>query len=114
MKSLNEMETLMQYTQDYGVKEVVNSMGERRYTRLGSIVFPNGRVASIVESEDDKENTKKVYSVATCDYNGYFDWGVLNQFGATKGKFICNTELDIIIACEKIRNLPVQQINIIG
>lgn len=38
-----------------------------------------------------------------CDYNGYFDWNLLNQYGAIEGCIYCNTELEILIACETIR-----------
>lgn len=40
-----------------------------------------------------------------CDYNGYFDWSILNGYGADNGELFCNTELEIIIACETIRRL---------
>ena len=47
----------------------------------------------------------KNYSVAMCDYNGYFDWDILNQFGAIDGCIYCDDELEILIACETIRRL---------
>ena len=110
------MKLLKEYAEKYGVNEVINDMGEHRKTRERSIVFPNGWVASIVcyngtdvfssngtHIKEFKSNKK--YSVAMCDYNGYFDWEILNQYGADEGCIYCNTELDIIIACETIRRL---------
>lgn len=95
---------LKAYAERFGLKEVINNMGETRRTREHSIVFPNGWVASIVERQHPKKNAK--WSVAMCDYDGYFDWSILNQHGADNGCFYCNDELDIIIACETIRRLP--------
>ena len=46
------MEMLKKYSEKYGLKEVVNDYGEHRQTRERSIVFPNGWVASIVETEN--------------------------------------------------------------
>ena len=73
------MEMLKEYSEKYGLKEVVNNYGEHRQTRERSIVFPNGWVASIVENngvdtykpngEHIKEfKSDKNYSVAMCDY----------------------------------------------
>lgn len=76
------------------VPEVVNDYGETRITRENSIVFPNGWVASIVENTQYPEKNAK-YSVAMCDYNGCFDWSILNQYGADEGWFYCNTENEI-------------------
>lgn len=45
------MELLKEYSEKYGVKEIVNSMGEHRKTRDNSIIFPNGWVASVVPNE---------------------------------------------------------------
>lgn len=98
------MGILKEYSDKFGIKEVVNDMGEHRKTRENSIVFPNGWVASIVENLKYPENGAK-YSVAICDYNGYFDWTILNSYGADHGCIYCNTELDILIACETIRRL---------
>ena len=92
------MKFLEEYAKKYGVPSVVNEMEETRYTKPNSIIFPNGWVASIITS-----NQK--YSVAMCDYNGWFDWTILNKYGADKGTIICATELEIIIACETIRRL---------
>lgn len=110
------MNLLKDYSEKFGVKEVINDYGEHRYTRERSIVFPNGWVASIVENDGidvyhpDRKHTKeyksyKKYSVAMCDYNGYFDWSILNQYGAIDGRMYCDDELEIIVACETIRRL---------
>ena len=110
------MELLKKYSEKYGIKEVINDYGEHRHTRERSIVFPNGWVASIVENDgvdvyhpDGKHTkeykSKKKYSVAMCDYNGYFDWSILNQYGAIDGRIYCDDELEIIVACEIIRRL---------
>ena len=110
------MNLLKDYSEKFGVKEVINDYGEHRRTRERSIVFPNGWVASIVENNgvdvycSDGKHTKeykskKKYSVAMCDYNGYFDWSILNQYGAIDGRIYCDDELEIIVACETIRRL---------
>lgn len=110
------MELLKEYSEKYGLEEVVNDYGEHRKTRERSIVFPNGWVASIVENngvdtykpngEHIKEfKSNKKYSVAICDYNGYFDWDVLNKYGAIDGCIYCDDELEILVACETIRRL---------
>lgn len=44
------MEMLKEYSEKYGLKEVVNDYGEHRHTSDRSIVFQNGWVASIVEN----------------------------------------------------------------
>ena len=83
------MELLKEYSEKYGLKEVVNNYGEHRQTREGSIVFPNGWVASIVENDgvdvwqpDGKYikefKSNKIYSVARCNYDGYVDGEILN------------------------------------
>lgn len=99
------MEMLHEYTEKYGVPSVVNDYGETRNTRDTSIVFPNGWVASIVKNTQHPE-FEAPYSVAMCDYNGYFNWSKLNEYGAIDGCIYCETVLDIIIACETIRRLP--------
>lgn len=94
--------------QDYvakGLTSVRNDMGEIRTTNVDdgyiSIIFPNGWVSSIVI---DPQTEKAKYSVAVCDYEGYFDWNVLRPFGTDKGTILCNSEeevckaLDIIIS----------------
>lgn len=101
-KCLSDFNELNEYSKKYGVECVINNMGEQRVTRTGSIVFNNGRVASIVETDVHGEIK---FSVATCDYDGYFNWNILNVHGADNGKFVCETEHEIIEACEIIRNL---------
>lgn len=97
------MEMLKEYAEKFGIPEVINDFGERRTTKENSIVFPNGWVASIVKQNCDAKYPQ--YSVAMCDYNGYFNWSILDKHGAFQGCFYCYTELDIIIACETIRRL---------
>ncbi|MCD7996464.1 MAG: hypothetical protein LUH21_04440 [Clostridiales bacterium] len=82
-----------------GIPEVINDMGEHRKTRTDSIVFSNGWVASIVEEPD-------LYSVAICDYNGYFDWSILGkQFETDNGAVICSTEDQVCDVLEYIKKL---------
>lgn len=108
--------TREEYIEKYSVEKVVNDMNETRHTSKNSIVFSNGRVASIVENDGvevypphGKHYTKmlsdKKYSVAACDYNGYFDWEVLNNHGAIEGAIYCDTEEEIQEACDIIRSL---------
>lgn len=115
------MEILKEYAEKFGVKEVVNDYGEHRQTREKSIVFPNGWVTSIVKNNGvdvwhpNGEHTKefksdKKYSVAMCDYNGCFDWEILDQYGAIEGCIYCDDELEILSACETIRRLPNKRI----
>lgn len=115
MDLLDEMELLKEYSDKFGLKEVTNDMGENRTTKRNSIVFPNSLVASIVENNGvdgysseghyKRWDSTKKYSVAVCDYNGYFDWNILNKYGGIGGCIYCDTELEIIIACETIRRL---------
>lgn len=78
---------------------VINDMGELRVPRASSIPFSNGWVASIVKVEDR-------FSVAVCDYNGYFNWSILNDFGANdKGKFSCENEDEVCKALSVIESL---------
>lgn len=72
-----------------GLNGVENDMGEIRNTRIGdenfntSIVFANGWVASILDRTIQKCLSEGArFSVAVCDYNGYFDWNILIPFGA--------------------------------
>lgn len=105
--------TLKQYAEKYGVPDMINEYGEHRKTSDRSIIFPNGWIASIVNNDcvlvfgKDGNRTEyksdKKYSVAMCDYNGYFDWSILNQYGAIDGCLYCDNEQEIIAACEKIR-----------
>lgn len=96
-----------------GIKSVHNDMGEIRHTRYNeknntaSIIFPNGLVASVIR---DKDPTK--WSVAVCDYDGYFDWNVLKPFGTEKAKdhdkeydtgcVVCDTEQKV---CEVLAGI---------
>ena len=95
------MKTIKDYEAE-GVPYVINSMGEKRVTREGSIIFPNGWVASIVRPT---ENPKQ-YSVAICNTDGYFDWKILNTYFITDhGSVICNTEKEVCVVLECIKNL---------
>jgi len=93
---------LKEYSEKFGIPEVVNDYGETRCTNPNSIVFDNGWVASIVDTPEDTE----AYSVAACDYNGYFDWNILNNYGTVDGRFHCDTIDEVIASCEIIRRLP--------
>lgn len=86
------------------VESVVNDYGEIRTTKENSIVFRNGWVASIVKNTKHHEKNKK-YSVAMCDYNGHFDWDILNEYGADNGCFYCDTEEEICKALTVIERL---------
>jgi len=81
---------------------VVNDMGElkevRNDLRYTSIPFPNGWAASVIHEPEG-------YSVATCDYNGYFNWNILKPFGAEEGKFQCETEEEVCKALAIIESL---------
>jgi hypothetical protein len=67
---------------------VKNDMGEIRKTSESSIVFPNGWVGNILKKDDG-------YSVAVCDYNGYFDWNILKPFSNNDGIVFCQNEKDV-------------------
>lgn len=99
------MKQLEEYAKEFGVPEIVNDYGERRKTLPKSrIIFPNGWCASIVNKS--KRSEEPLYSVALCDYNGYFDWSTLVKFASEpNGVFICKTDEEIIKACEIIRQL---------
>lgn len=96
-----------------GLNNVINGMGEIRNTTNSSIVFPNGWVAIILD-----KNTKpylkqtKRYSVAVCDYEGYFNWDILIPFGAQKevkegyGCFATDDEDEVCRILSIIENLP--------
>lgn len=86
------------------VFKVINDYGKVRETRENSIIFANGWVASIIKNTDRPEKNAK-YSVAMCDYNGYFNWDILNQYGADEGCFYCNTEDEICNALAVIEGL---------
>lgn len=99
--------TLKEYTHKYGIT-VTNSMGEVRTPSENNIPLENGRVISIVDTIKWKElNIHGRFSVGVSDYDGYFDWNMLSQFGSINGCIYCNTEDEIIQACEKIRGLLV-------
>lgn len=99
------MKKLEEYAKEFGITEIVNDYGEHRKTLPKSrIIFPNGWCASIVNKS--KYSEEPLYSVALCDYNGYFDWSTLVKFGSEpNGVFLCKTEDEIIKACEVIRQL---------
>jgi len=82
--------------QDYvnkGLNGIINQMGEIRNTEQSphgySIVFSNGYVASII-------NKEFYYSIAVCDYEGYFNWKILNKFdNEHNGMVYCYTEDEV-------------------
>jgi len=86
---------------------VTNSMNEYRTTTDSSIVFTNGWCASIIDkTKNTWANQKLRYSVAACNWDGYFDWNILQQFGANKdGTYECDTEEEVCELLEKIKNL---------
>ena len=91
-----------QYKNKYSIT-CTNSRNETRIPSNNIMPFSNGYVASIHPTEEYEEN----FTVAVCDWDGYFDWEILKEHGANdKGLILCNDELEIIVACETIRNLP--------
>lgn len=104
MQTAYEMPKLDEYRKHYGIDHVVNDYGETRFSSNGNIIFDNWKCASIACNMSHPEKNA-MYSVAACDWNGWFDWDLLNQYGAVNGCFYCNTEDEIISACEVIRNL---------
>ena len=84
---------------------VMNNMGELRTTKENSICFPNGWVASIIDynkfDNNSRPERKKRFSVAVCDYDGYFNWEILIPFGAGKeygngyGVFLTDDEEEV-------------------
>ena len=97
--------SISEYVEKYGIKNVINDYGEICTSYESSIAFTNGWVATIVTNENpDGTNIKAKYSVAPCDYNGYFNWDILNAHGAIDGCIYCNTEQEVIDACDIIRN----------
>ena len=98
------MDMLKEYGEKFGVKEIVNDFGETRRTNEHRIIFDNGLFVSIVRNLSHPEKNAD-WSVAMCDYNGFFNWDIINMYGADDGCFYCNTELEILIACETIRRL---------
>jgi len=93
--------------QDYvnkGLNGIVNQMGEIRNTEQSqygySIVFPNGYVASII-------NKEFYYSIAVCDYEGYFNCKILDKFNESDegGAVYCYTEDEVCNVLEFIEGL---------
>jgi len=91
--------------QDYvneGINVVDSMRGLRKTTYSDSyisIVFPNGYVASIYKDENK-------YSVATCDYEGYFNWNILKEFNnGNHGAVSCCTEEEVCNILEFIKGL---------
>ena len=95
--------------QDYvneGLEYVIDEMGEIRKTTYSdtyiSIVFPNYRVASICVDENK-------YSVAVCDYEGYFNWRTLDSFKKgdknKSGAVICYSEDEVCNILEYVKGL---------
>lgn len=103
MKALTEMQNFKAYINKYGLDKVEDDYGDVVYATSSHVIFPNFFCASIIaKKNDDGEITH--YSVAMCDWNGYFDWDIMNEYGATDGTFKCYTEDDVIEACEIIRH----------
>lgn len=98
-----QFDSVKEYIKTYGVEKVETSHGEIRYTRYSSIVFPNGWVASICNNHFNPKKGK--YSIAICDYDGYFDSKVLIMHGYKDGVIYCNSDKAIIRALDWIRNL---------
>lgn len=96
--------TREEYVNTYGITKIQNEYGETQRSCNRSIIFPNGWIASIIKNIDHPEKNAE-YSVAMCDYAGYFDWSILNYYGADDGCFYCNTEEEVQAACDIIRNL---------
>lgn len=102
--ALKEMKNLEEYRNEYGIDRIVNDYGEERTTNAHRIIFDNGWCASIVVNMMYPEKEKD-FSVALADWNGHFDWCILDKYGADNGCFYCNTEDEIIEVCEIIRGL---------
>lgn len=86
------------------VPKIKDDYGEVKNTTEERIIFPNGRIAYIVNNLSNPEkNAKK--TVAVCDYNGFFDWEILNKYGADGGCFYCNTEDEICHALSIIESI---------
>lgn len=103
------MKKLERYANKYALATIENDDKEIRSSYLlsngeGRIIFPNGWYAHIAINTFRPEKNAK-YSVALSDYNGWFNWDKLNKYGADDGRFYCNTEDEIIRACEIIRKL---------
>jgi hypothetical protein len=106
------METIKELAKN-AIKSVINDYGETRTTEYhedtntASIILNNGWVVSIIRPDFGADN--KHWSVAVCDYNGYFDWNVLKPFGTEKspnalgdhkmidtGCILCDTEERVV------------------
>lgn len=98
------MSNLDEYIRKYGLEKAENDYGEMVYTTPSIIVFPNFTCASIIKRWDDDYRHIIGYSVAMRDWNGYFDWTAMNEYGAKDGCFCCDDENDVIEACEIIRH----------
>jgi len=83
-----------------GLQGVVNDYGEIRNTRKNSIVFPNGYVCSILEVPEG-------YSVAVCDWEGYFDWDIFDDAELDNhGGVGCETEKELCECLTFVEALP--------
>ena len=113
MKKLNDMNNLAEYARYYGM-DVHNNYGEYSETYVGkeyaSINFENGYRASILiryQHDCDCEPDSNMlirYSVAVCDWNGWFEYDKLSNCNNV-GCVWCDTEEEIIKVLEEIRNL---------
>ena len=93
------MKTWDDFTEE-GLNDVTNDHGEVRNSRKTSIVFPNKYVASILVLSNG-------YSVAACDWNGYFWWEVFDkEIRSEEGGCFCKNEDEVCVAIEKIAGLP--------
>jgi hypothetical protein len=108
------MKTIKDFTLA-AIDHITNDYGEIRNTKYNeedhsaSIICDNGWVISIVRPSDDT----KIWSVAVCDINGYFDWNILrNNFpGKSKeGLIYCKNEKEV---CEAIEDIQKMDENII-
>lgn len=105
-KRFNRLES---YANTHGIATIVNGYGELHSSYIhhngtGRIYFSNGWYASIARNMSRPDKNAR-YSIAVSDYDGFFDWNVLDEYGADDGHFYCNTEEEIIKACEVIRKL---------
>lgn len=97
------MKTLKEFVEN-GLT-VINDMGERRESYVdfkrgySSIVFSNNRIASICYRDNE-------YSVAVCDYNGYFNWKFFDNspFEVDMGSVNCDNEEKVCGVLEWIKS----------
>lgn len=83
-----------------GLRNVENEYGEIRNTRKNSIVFPNGYIGSILEVPEG-------YSVAVCDWQGYFEWDIFEDSKWDKyGGVCCETEKELCECLAFVEALP--------